>query len=46
MGQEHVKRALEAAASGGHNVLMIGPPSVDPQVLCPKGGMSGVDEDR
>ncbi len=25
-GQEHVKRALEISAAGGHNILMVGPP--------------------
>jgi magnesium chelatase family protein len=32
-GQQHVKRAVEIAAAGGHNILMVGPPGAGKTML-------------
>jgi len=32
-GQEHVKRGLEVAAAGGHNLMMVGPPGAGKTLL-------------
>jgi len=32
-GQEHVKRAMEIAAAGGHNLIMVGPPGAGKTML-------------
>ena len=32
-GQYHVKRALEVAAAGGHNILLVGPPGAGKDLL-------------
>lgn len=39
-GQENVKRAMEIAASGGHNIIMIGPPGAGKTMLAKR--VSGI----
>lgn len=45
-GQHHVKRALEIAAAGGHNLIMVGPPGSGKTMLanCLPGLLPDLDE--
>ncbi|MBI2381778.1 MAG: YifB family Mg chelatase-like AAA ATPase [Gammaproteobacteria bacterium] len=47
-GQAHAKRALEVAAAGGHNILLVGPPGVGKSMLASRlaGILPELDEEE